>query len=456
VAVVEDDPAMEPGVLAPSYVSAPIYFDLRPLIREVEATIPRRIGSTERDRRIQVAGRVWVAPELRRGPLRFRFDSNTVSVATEFEYRARAWVRPLLVEFAVSCGMGEVRPRLRLRLATSYHLTPEWRLRTRTRLVQLEPVSEEERDQCDVSVLQIDVTGRVVSAAQDALRNALRRVDRDVARLDIRGPMSDLWDVLHDPIPLADSLLWLEIRPQAVSLGPVLAQDTALVARLDLLAMPRLTSGPRGLVERTTLPPLGQASGEAVDTAMILIEGALDYDAATRLLGRELVGRSMGVLWRRIRIEDVSVLPAGQGRLLLAVRLGGGARGVVHVLGTPHYDPTTDMITVPDLGFDLNQLGSLERVAGWLVRGNLLDELRQRARLRAGDLLGDVVVLANREINRELTGGVWLHGTITEAVPLTVVAARRGLVAQARGSGRLWLEISRENLLPDAPAVRLR
>lgn len=442
-----------PEALPPSYVSAPILFDLRPLLAELETTIPRRIGSVERKDRVQVAGRVWVAPELRRGPLRFSFEGNTVSVATEFEYRARAWVRPVLVDIGVSCGMGDVRPRLRVRLTTSYDLTPDWHLRTRTRLVELEPVTDDERDQCEVSFLRLDVTGRVVAGAQDALRNALRRLDRDVSRVNLRRPMQDLWAKLQEPLSIGGGTLWFEIRPLSISVGPVVSEDTALVARLDLLAMPRMTSGARPVSDPLPLPELGRAE-EAPDTAMVLIEGVLGYPTATRLLAREVAGRSFGLLWRRVRVDDVTVLPAGRGRLLLAIRLSGGASGVVYALGTPHYDPATDLITVPDLAFDLNSLGYLRQVAGWLVNGPLLDDLRSRVRIPATDLLDDAVALANREINRELTDGVLLRGTISEARTLTVVAVRQGLLAQARGAGRLRLEISRDNLLPDRVTLR--
>jgi hypothetical protein len=451
--VTDEELEVSPATLPPSYVSAPVLFDLRPLLAELEATIPRRIGSVEKEDRIQVSGQVWVAPELQRGPLHFSFEDNSVTVATEFAYRARAWVRPLLVEMAVSCGMGDVRPRLRLRLRTTYEVTPDWRLRTRTRLVELEPVTELERDQCEVSFLRLDVTERVVGAAQDALRNALRRVDRDVARFNLRRPMADLWAKLQEPIPIKDGAFWFEIRPMTVSLGAVVSEDTALVAQLDMLAMPRMTSGPRPVPDSTPLPALERTT-EVVDTAMVLIEGVLDYPSATRLLGGELAGKSFGVLLRRVRVDGVTVLPAGGGKVLLAIRLSGGARGVVYAVGTPHYDPATDLITVPDLSFDLNSLGYLRHVAAWLVNGSLMGDIRARAQIPASGLLGDALVLANQEINRELTDGVWLRGQFAEARTLTVVAARRGLVVQARSTGQLRLEISKDNLLPDRPVLR--
>lgn len=451
--VTEEELDAPPALLPPSYVSAPVLFDLRPLLAELETTIPKRVGSVEKEDRIQVSGQIWVAPELRRGPLHFTFDDNSITVATEFAYRARAWVRPLLVELSVSCGMGEVQPRLRVKLRTTYEVTSDWRIRTRTRMVELEPVTELERDQCEVSFLRLDVTGRVVAAAQDALRNQLRRVDRDVARLNLRRPMADLWAKLQEPISIADGRFWFEIRPMTVSLGPVVSEDTVLVAQLDMLAMPRMTSGARPVPDSTPLPALERTIA-VVDTAMVLIEGILDYPSATRLLASELAGRSFGLLHRRVRVDGLTVLPGGGGKVLLAIRVSGGARGVVYAVGTPHYDPATDLITVPDLAFDLNSLGYLRHVAAWLVNGPMMGDIRTRAQIPASGLLDDALALANPELNRELTDGVWLRGQFAEARTMTVVAARRGLVVQARGTGQLRLEISKDNLLPDRPVLR--
>ena len=39
-----------------SYVSSPIVFDLRPLLEELEVTVPRLMGSVDKNRRIKVMG----------------------------------------------------------------------------------------------------------------------------------------------------------------------------------------------------------------------------------------------------------------------------------------------------------------------------------------------------------------------------------------------------------------
>lgn len=443
-----------PGELPPSYVSAPILFDLRPLLAELESTIPRRLGSIEKDRRLQVSGNAWVAPELSRSPFRFTFHERTVRVSSVFEYRARAWFKPLLIEQSVSCGMGEVRPRLRVAIETTYDLTPDWFLKTDSRVVDVRPVSREERDQCEITFLKIDVTGKVSDAAADGLRTALARLDRRLSRVSTRPLMEGIWEKLQQPISIAEGTVWLQIRPREVSLGKITASDSTLTARLDLLASPRMLSGPRPPDDTVALPNLGRTLTES-DTAVVMMDGLLMYHSANQLLSDALVGKSFGSGWKRVKVEDVSMMFAGRGKVALAVRVSGRARGVVNVVGTPTYDPETDRITVPDLEFDVNSRNYLTRIAGWLLSGPFLGDIRTRISIPASVLLGEVMGMANRELNRDLSEGVRLRGDLGGARTMAVYATRRGLVAQARGLGRLWLEVSKEDLIPDRTRIRV-
>ena len=438
--------------LPPSYVSAPIVLDLRPILDELESAIPRNFGSIEKSKRIQVSKgpNAWVAPEIRRSDFAFTFKDNEVQVSAVLEYRAKVWVKPLLFEQSVSCGMDEKRPRIRLTLATKYDIADSWNLRTTSRLVGMEAVSKEERDQCEMSVLKLDVTGKVVDGARSAIEGMLKKADQALSRVSLKKPITGIWYKLQNPISIANGTLFLEIRPQSIALGPIKAQDSNLVARLDLLASPRLVSGVKPLNDSIPLPSLGRTTS-GTDTAVVLIEGVLAYAAANDLLGNAIEGKKFGKWWARIKIEDVTALPGGNGKIIMAVKVSGRVNGTLYAVGTPAYDPATDLITVPDLAFDVQTQGALAGVAGWLVNGPFLAEVRKLAKIPANTLLENVIQIANKELNRELSPGVFLRGQLDKATARNVIAAQRGLVARAHATGRLWVEISKDNWIPDRP-----
>lgn len=450
-----DDLPEPPDTQPNSYVSAPIVFDYRPLIEQLEQRIPRVIGSVDKEQRKQVSQspKLWVAAELTRTPFAFEFSGNTVTVSTSFEYRANAWVKPLLVTQKVSCGMGDVRPRLNLTVATTYDVTSNWHLNTKSRLVKFDRPTKTERDQCEISFLHIDVTEKVISAVSGVLEKELAKLDTTIGKVSIQKPVDELWGKLQRPISIAQGKLWFRIRPQEVALGPITATDSTLTARLDLEAKPRIRAGDRPPDDTVPLPPLGRTRA-VVDTADVLIEGTLYYAAANKVLEKRVTGKSIGSGWKRVKIESIVARPGGQGRMLLGVTISGAADGTVYVVGTPHYDSVTKLITVPDLAFDVRSQGYLESAAGWLINGPLLGEVREEAKLPVQELLDQLVQIVNKEINRPLAEGIYLRGALSDAHALSVRAVQRGVIVDAKGLGRIWLEVEKKDLLPKKPLIK--
>lgn len=432
-----------------SYVSSPIVFDLRPLLEELEVTVPRLMGSVDKNRRIKVMGTpsVSVAPELHRAPFNFAFEGNTVTVTTMIEYRAQAWA----TLFNVSCGMKDPKPRMRVKIAITYDLTSNWHLKTHSRVLELEPVSREERDQCEISAMKIDVTPKIASAARGAVDGQLQKLDRKLAGVSVRKPVEKIWIEIQKPISLSKGTLWLDIGPKAIALGPITATDSTLVARLDLLASPQIYGGERPAMDTLALPPLGHTKS-TIDTADVHMNGLLTWGAADKILGKELVGKTIGKRLHKVRIDSIAASSAGKGRLVLATKVSGAAHGILYVIGTPTYDSTTDLITIPDLALDVNSSGPLGEAAAWLLNGPFVEEVRSMSKIPAARLMDEVVGIANKEINRRLTEGVELRGQLSGAQVRSVHVAKDGLHAVGHGSGRLWLEISKDDLLPDRKA----
>ena len=450
-----NDLAEPPDTQPNSYVSAPIVFDFRPLIAQVEQRIPRVIGSIDKETRKQVMSspKVWVAAELTRSPFEFTFKDNTVTISTSFEYRANAWAKPLLITYNVSCGMGKERPRLNLTVSTTYDVTANWHLKSKTRLVKFDRPTKTERDQCEISFLHIDVTEKIIAAVTGVLEKELAKLDSTIAKVSIAKPIDGIWDKLQRPISIAKGKLWFRIRPEQVALGSITATDSTLTARLDLQAKPRIRAGERPPDDTLPLPPLGRTQA-VVDTADVFIEGTLRYAAANQALAKRVSGKTIGKGWRRVKIESIVAGPAGLGKILLGVTISGAANGTVYVVGTPSYDSVTKLMTVPDLAFDVKSQGYLESAAGWLLNGPLLDEVRSEAKLPVQELLDQLVQIVNKEINRPLSEGIYLRGALSDAHAVSVRAVQRGVIVDAMGLGRIWLEIEKKDLLPKKRLIK--
>jgi hypothetical protein len=441
---------------AASVVEAPVTYDISAAVDSFEAAVPRTFGDVTQ--KIPVGGnpRAHFGFALSRSPFRVRVNGLTVSVSTDVEYEGRGWYRPFIgPELSAACGTGGVpRPRVRATIVSTGTLTPEWRVRSRTRVLRLEPYSAEDRDRCRVTIFRIDVTNKVIDATRRMLDQNVLKFDSALARWNSRAWFEQLWRSLQRPIRFTDSV-YMIISPFAAQLGSVETRGNLAIANLRLIASPRVLTGghPNEFELMTPLPRL-----ERVDSvgrgARVQMDAAFSYPVATALLRRVLVGRTVQQSGRTIRIRDIELTGVGGGRVALGVTLAGAVRGRLYFTGTPSLDRQNRQIHVPDLDYDAGSSNLLVRGVEWLKGVDMRDFLRERARLPDSALIGKLSELAERGANRTLSPGVELSGRVHRAEGTSVYATTREIRVRAVADADLQLAISKGMTVPRPPRAR--
>jgi hypothetical protein len=429
-----------------SVLIAPIAFDLGPTIAQFEADVPRRFGSLDRRLRADSSARASVAFVARRSRFRVHVEGSQIVIGTVLEYEGRGWYDPPLApEVSAGCGGGDdPKPRLLLRIESLPSLTPDWGLRTRTH-ADVVRFSDGPRDQCQVTFLKIDVTGKVVDAVREKMARVVARVDRRVARLDTRGRIEGIWRQMERPIRLADGV-WLLIQPHAAQLASFTGNGDTLVAVVRLEARPKIVTGLRleDSTLMTPLPPLRATAAAVTDTGLhLVLEGIFSYDAATGLMRKPLVGKVIRMAGRRVRIEDVAMLGIGSGRVALGVTFSGALRGRIFLTGTPRLNVVTRQLTVPDLDFDVGSADVLARGFSRWQGDAVRDFLRAKAAIPDSAALAGATRLAEHGMNRELADGVRLEVTLKGSRGMAVCATREHLVVRALAEGEARLGVDR-------------
>ena len=444
--VVADSLDVIPEVPA-SVIEMLVTYNLGTAVDSLEAAVPRTYGNIEERLPIASNTRANYGFTVSRSPFRARVTGQTLSISTDVEYQGRVWYRPPIgPELSAGCGVGDApRPRVRATLVSTARLTPLWQLRTNTRVRRLEPYSHEPRDRCRVTVLRIDVTDRVIEATRCMLEQNLQKFDLAAARWPGRAKFVRLWGKLQRPIRLTEGV-FLEINPYAAQVGSVGAVGDTVMARLRIIASPRVVTDMQPGVLHP-LPPL-QAAGDIGNGAHVVIEGSCTYPVATAMLRRALVGRSIVRLGRRIRIQDVRLAGIGGGRVALGVTLAGHVRGKLYFTGTLSLDPARHQVNVPDLDYDVGTQQMLVQGFAWLRGVNLRDYLRDQARLPDSAVVGRLQGLAEHGINRTLAPGVTLSGRIHDARGTIVRATTREIRVRAVADAELKLAIDRPPRLP--------
>ncbi len=443
--LVVDDLADSLPPATESVIEAEVRYDLTPALSAIERIAPRRFGDVAKRQPVPGNRRAHFAWAASRAPFRITFDGRRATVSTIVEYEGRGWYNPAIgPEVSAACGTGGVpRPRARLALTTDLTLTPEWGVRSRSRIATASPYSEDTRDRCRVTIFRIDVTEKVLAATRGALGGPLRSLDQTVARVETRARAEQWWRALSRPIRISDSV-WFTINPQAVQRGEARTDSGALVLPVRLVARPRIITGnrPNDFDLFTPLPPLTPV--DSMRGGMrVALDAEIGYDLATTLLQRALRQKRVNRGDRHVIIEDVALTGIGAGRVSLAVRFGGSMSGKFYVVGTPRYDAASDQLVVPDLDYDLQTSSRLVKGVAWLKDDEIIRFLRERARFPVEEGLDRVRGLAERAMNRDLAEGVHLVATLQEATPSAVRAFRSGLRVRATASGTARLEIDR-------------
>lgn len=435
-------PADTALALFPSVLDLPVAYDLGPAMAWLEAVVPRRIGDL--GHRVQVPGnsRLEFAFSATRSPFRLRLDGTTATLSAEISYQGRGWYNPpVLPTISGSCGIDQPMPRVLLSVRTTVTPTSDWRLRGRTRVHELRPLTAESRDRCTVTVAEINVTDRVLSAVRGALDRQLGVIDRQLAAFPLRPMVEEVWQFLATPMRLQDSL-WLVVDPAAIRFDRVRSEGRTLHSALGITAYPRVVSGDAPAVPPRPIPAL-QRVGSPPGLSL-LSEATIGWDVLTGILRDELVGDTLRVAGRNLQIVDIVVAGLDDGRVAVGLDLRGAARGRVFVVGTPAFDPVDAVLSMPDLAFDVSSRSLMVRGLAWLAGGQAEEHLRQHLRISLAGVLDDGREEIERQLSRELAPGVAIATEVERGQVVRVRARPHALIAEAvvHGSAALRLDLA--------------
>jgi len=424
----------------PTIVNVPLLVDLDTAIELLEEALPTRFGNINRKQPIPGNRRASFAFAVRRDPFRVTVSGDTFNIATTIHYQGRGWFKPPIApEISGSCGIDGQRPRARLAISVRPQIDRDWQLVARPRLSYLGPATRTERDQCEVTFLKLDVTGRVIDAARSAVRAQLPRVATRLATLDVRSEIEKIWNEIQEPIRLTDSV-WLLLQPEAVRLGQLSGTRRILGGTIGISAYPKIETGPKPPVALKPLPALGEADSST--GLNLLVQARFEYSLIGASLTEELSGTRIDTPGGTVRIQELAAFGIGGGRLALGVRFGGTTSGLIYFVGTPTYDPATGRVSVPDLDYDASTTPLLVKGLAWLKADQIRDYLRSKATFPSADAMQRLTDLAEQGMNRELTQGVHLNASLASTDVIRILPRRDALYLQGHATGQAALHVT--------------
>jgi hypothetical protein len=173
----------------------------------------------------------------------------------------------------------------------------------------------------------------------------------------------------------------------------------------------------------------------------IVMDGVIDYIAASQAVTRALAGRPVTTAGQTIRISAVSVQPAAGGKLALGVSFGGDAKGTLRLVGTPSYDGRLRRVSVPDVDFDLTTDNQLLHAYAWLRSDVLRSTLRQSAQWSAAPAIDRGRDLLRQGLNRRIGDVMTLSAKIDSVSVTGLYVTRDGLIVRGEAMGRAGVAV---------------
>jgi hypothetical protein len=386
-----------------STIVIPIRASLAALQPELEARVPVTFADKETQRGFDIRY------EVKRDPLRLAMTGPGLRTTTIVHYGLEACRGRFP---CISCGFGEERRQAQITLHSKLEWDPSWRIRSTTK-----PLPTDYPRRCQVTWFDFDITDRFIApVVNNQLAIAARTIDRNTpAAANLEPQAQQIWTALQTPVELAPRT-WLVLEPAG----------TEVTSTLSLTAQTRVVIGNKPAVAQKPLPALRVAPATA-SGVRVPFDLDVPYEEVSRVVSKELAGRKYKVNGRDLAIDSLTVGfgTAGKLRVDALIDYRGGVlrnyHGIIHLEGTPRFDPATASVIFPDLDYTLAERGGMvRRIAERAAHDTLRARLRENMRVSLGPQLTALRAEVTRALTRPLAAGVMLRGRADAIQPVSV------------------------------------
>jgi len=406
----------------PSRLRIPVVIPL-PKLSDVEKRLSEAvradIGKSEKSLAKSLGATVWW------DPMEWEFNGNSLTAhvhlhARNLPEKASKPANPSTLLRAKGAGapetvVQEAEKDLKVDLSSAVSWTKDFRLEAPDFL---------EGDTATASVTEEDgkkaerLARRGTSKVHEGLRDRTK---------DILNRAKEMWKEFQEPIRVAEDT-WLHIQPQSLSVGDYRLVPDPKEPRLETVFefdfQPEVIFGNKPKVQVSQMPPLKDYK-EGPEGFHIKQNLIISFKEVNKLL----VDPKFGILNRalpgggnhNLKIDNLYIYGSG-GQMVVEADVeyqpvlnlsSQPAKLTIYLLGTPVYDEDKQLISFPDMDFDIKTSDFLVQVAAFVMGSGMKEQLRKEAVINVGQDLEKLKLEMTKVLNRPLGSHARLKTTIT-------------------------------------------
>lgn len=423
-----------------STLVVPVKINLAPHFKETDKSIPDKF--TGKDEQCEGISYSYV---FKRSPITFKGSGKSIYFDIDGKYSLNVNYCPKCTDLFddkgscvsprvyVSCGTnGEAMRKVEIQYATKIELTPEFRLKATTDLNKFKTV-----DPCEFSVFKYDATSMLKKEVTKVLKGLEKDIDKQIGAVNLKSEAEKAWKILAEPIPLGQ-YGFINANPTKIGFDNLKFHGDIATASLALALSPKITT--------TNQPskgiPLPKLS-EVTDTNgfNVTLDVIATYDSLSTILTKELKGKEVDLKGKKVVFEAIDIHGASNQQVTIKIGFSGKKKGDFYLVGTPVFDTVKQLISFPDLEFDVKSKSALLKSAKWLFSDKITEALRQYSKIDLQPHLKSVIQIMEKNLNTTLQQGVTLKGKINTINLNGIYPNNETLIIRVNTTGKLSLEL---------------
>ena len=181
---------------------------------------------------------------------------------------------------------------------------------------------------------------------------------------------------------------------------------------------------------------------QIADDFKVGIIAEIPLSEAAKLTGDTLVGQNFSFKDGKynVKVTDIDVYGDGD-KMVIKSGLAGNINGKIYFKGTPTYDPATKSVFLDNFDYDLKTKNFLVGTANWLFQGAFTKNMKQAMTFNIGGQIDDMKKQVQANLNKQVSKGVTLNGSIVDLTPDKVYMTPNSIIAVIKATGKLDIKI---------------
>ena len=435
--VIKDTPELEQ---VKSTILVPVKINLATYFNEVDKSIPKTFTGKEEN-----CEGVSFSYTFLRSPISFRGLNSNLQFDVNGKYALNINYCPqctnlfdkkgncIVPRLYASCGNnGEPMREIEIGYSTKIDLTPDFRLKSSTKLRNIET-----KNPCEITVFKYDATNTLKKEITKALVNLESDIDKEIGKVNLKSEAEKAWKIIAEPISLG-KYGYFHTNPTKIGFDNLNFKGNYATADLALELMPKLTTNPLNY-KNIQLPKLSEVtSNKGFNITLDIIA---TYDSLSTILTNELKGKVVNIKKKKVIFDAINIFGASNNQLTLKISFSGNKKGVLFLIGTPIFNQEIQELSFPDLTFDIQTKNALLKSAKWLFSDKITDELRKNSIVDLKPHLLEIKQKIEKQLNTTLNQGVTLKGSVSQIVMKEIYPNKETLTFRINTIGSLELEL---------------